>query len=88
MIATCKSEEAEPKRLTISVGEAARRLGVGKLAAYDAVHRGEIPVLRIGRKMLVPLVAFEQMLAVQCKQQLLAAELVRRLQQKDGDAAE
>lgn len=34
--------------------DAARALGIGKDAAYDAVHRGEIPVLRFGRRLVVP----------------------------------
>jgi len=66
-------------RLTISVVEAGRRLGVGKNAAYEAARRGEIPIVRIGRRMIVP-ITFEAMLAVQSKQQIVASELVRRLQ--------
>jgi excisionase family DNA binding protein len=68
------------ERLTISVVEAGQRLGVGKQAAYDAAHRGEIPIVRVGRRLLVPVAAFEAMLAVKSKQQIVAAELVRRLQ--------
>ena len=48
--------------VTMSVPEAGRRLGIGRNAAYDAAARGEIPMIRIGRRMLVPKVAFEQML--------------------------
>ena len=67
-------------RLTISVTEAGRRLGVGKNSAYEAARRGEIPSIRVGRRLLVPIAAFEAMLVVQSKQQIAAAELVRRLQ--------
>ena len=49
--------------LTISVPEAGRRLGLGKNASYEAARRGELPVLRFGRKLRVPLVAFERLLA-------------------------
>jgi excisionase family DNA binding protein len=73
----------EPGGLTITVREAARRLGVGKNCAYDAARRGDIPVIRIGRRIVVPLAAFEAMMTVQSKQQVLAAELVRRLQKQD-----
>ena len=38
------------------------RLGVGKNAAYDAAARGEIPMIRIGRLMRVPIAAFDRML--------------------------
>ena len=41
-------------RLTITVAEAARLLGIGRSAAYVAVHRGEIPHVRYGRLYLVP----------------------------------
>jgi len=39
---------------TISVPEAGQLLGLGRYAAYDAVKRGEIPVLRFGRRLVVP----------------------------------
>jgi excisionase family DNA binding protein len=48
--------------LTISVPEAGRRLGLGKNASYEAARRGELPVLRFGRKLRVPLVALERLL--------------------------
>ena len=49
--------------LTISVPEAGRRLGLGKNASYEAARRGELPVLRFGRKLRVPLLALERLLA-------------------------
>lgn len=43
------------KEPTIDVPRAARLLGVtGRATAYDAAHRGEIPFIRVGRKMRVP----------------------------------
>ncbi len=52
---------------TLTVPEAGRLyFGLGRAASYNAAHRGEIPVIRIGKKMLVPIVALEQMLA-DCK---------------------
>jgi excisionase family DNA binding protein len=74
--------QSETKPLTISVVEAGKRLGLGKQASYDAAHRGELPVLRVGRRLLVPLAAFEAMLGVKSKQEIVAAELVRRLQKE------
>jgi excisionase family DNA binding protein len=52
-----------PERETLSVIEAGRRLGLGKDAAYRAAKSGELPVLRIGRRMLVPRRALDRMLA-------------------------
>ena len=57
--------------------------GWGKTRSYEAAHRGEIPVIRIGRRLLVPIAAFEAMLAVKSKQEIVAAELVRRLQRDE-----
>jgi excisionase family DNA binding protein len=42
------------ERLTLSVPETARLLGVGRDKAYEMAHTGRIPVLRIGRRLLVP----------------------------------
>ena len=56
------SEQTKVKA-TITVTEAAKRLGIGRNQAYGAAARGEIPVIRIGKKrLLVPLAAFERML--------------------------
>jgi excisionase family DNA binding protein len=52
-----------PERETLSVVEAGRRLGLGKDAAYRAARSGELPVLRIGRRLLVPKARFERLLA-------------------------
>lgn len=56
--ASCKD------RQTVTVAEAAAALGIGKNQAYAAAHRGEIPAIRIGRRLLVPRAALEQMLAL------------------------
>lgn len=49
-------------RLTISVSEAAKRLGIGRNQAYEAARVGELPAIKIGRRLLVPVAAFERML--------------------------
>ncbi|WP_035769772.1 helix-turn-helix domain-containing protein [Arthrobacter castelli] len=41
-------------RPTCKVDDAATVLSIGRRQAYDAVHRGEIPSLRIGNRILVP----------------------------------
>ena len=49
--------------LTISVPEAGEKyFGLCRNAAYDAAARGEIPTIRIGRLLRVPVRALEQML--------------------------
>jgi excisionase family DNA binding protein len=43
-----------PTRLTWTVEEAAMALGISRAFAYDAVRRGEIPAIKIGRRILIP----------------------------------
>jgi len=48
---------------TLSVPDAGRRyFGLGKNASYDAARRGQLPVIRIGARMRVPVIALEMML--------------------------
>lgn len=51
------------ERKTMTIDEVATVLGVNRKSAYDAAHRGEIPVVKIGARLLVPREAFEKMLA-------------------------
>ena len=51
------------ERLTLTVEEAGTLLGISRAFAYEAVNRGDIPSIRIGRRILVPKVALERMLA-------------------------
>lgn len=41
-------------RATITVPEAGQLLSIGRDAAYAAAERGELPVLRLGRRLVVP----------------------------------
>jgi len=41
-------------RLVFTVEEAAQLLGISRSFAYEAVQRGDIPSMRIGRRILVP----------------------------------
>jgi hypothetical protein len=48
---------------TISVPEAGRRyFELGKNASYEAARRGELPVIKIGSRLRVPVIALERML--------------------------
>lgn len=51
------------ERPTLSVEEAGEILGLSKDSAYKAVARGEIPALRIGRRLRVPTERLRQLLA-------------------------
>jgi excisionase family DNA binding protein len=49
-------------RQTVSVPEAARILGVSRAHAYELVARNELPAVRLGRRILVPLHVIEALL--------------------------
>ena len=53
----------EVQRLTLTIEETAKLLGIGRQLAYDRVKTGEIPVIKIGRRLLVPRSALEKLLA-------------------------
>jgi hypothetical protein len=51
------------ERKTISVPEAGREyFDLSRNASYEAARRGEIPTIRIGRILRVPVVALERKL--------------------------
>jgi len=41
-------------KLTLTVKEAAKLLGIGRNLAYEMARRGELPALRFGRRILIP----------------------------------
>lgn len=49
-------------RATLTVTEAAEVLRIGRSAAYEAVRAGQLPSIRIGRRVLVPVHALLAML--------------------------
>ncbi len=50
-------------RLTYTVEEAADLMGLSRSGVYRGVRRGEIPCIRIGRRLLVPKNALETFVA-------------------------
>jgi hypothetical protein len=49
-------------RSTFNVTETAEILGLSTWAAWQAVNKGDIPVIRIGRRTIVPRHALERLL--------------------------
>ncbi len=47
---------------TIAVPRAARLLGISRVSAYKAVERGELPAIRLGRRVLVLRRALDRLL--------------------------
>lgn len=54
---------------TISVERAGELLGVSRRAAYRAVDAGQLPVIRVGRRLLVPTAKLLDLLGVAGAQQ-------------------
>ena len=50
-------------RLCLSVPEAAALLGISRNLAYEMAKQGQLPVVKFGRRLLVPKVALEKMLS-------------------------
>lgn len=57
--------KALAERATITVEEAAQIIGIGRNQAYNAAATGQLPTLRIGRRILVPTAKLFDMLGGQ-----------------------
>ena len=51
----------ENKRLVLTVTEAAAALGISRTHAYELIARGELPSLRLGRRIVVPRRSLERL---------------------------
>ena len=50
------------ERLTYTVEEAATLLGISRSLAYEAARTGDLPTIRIGRRILVPAAALQRLI--------------------------
>ena len=50
------------KKMVFTVKETAEILKIGRGTCYDAVRRGEISAIHIGRRLLVPRLSLETLL--------------------------
>ena len=57
-----RGSDGERERLTLTVEEAARLLGISRAFAYELIARDELPSLRFGRRVVVPRKALERLL--------------------------
>lgn len=56
-------DRQSPNEPTVyTVCEVARILRLGKISVYQAIEKGEIPCIRIGRRILIPRHALERLL--------------------------
>lgn len=49
-------------RPTLTVEEAGHYLNIARASAYAAARRGDIPTIRVGRRLLVPTASLRRML--------------------------
>ena len=52
----------QSEKLTYSVPEVAKLLGLSRASTYEAVKTGQIPSISFGKRIFIPRVALEQML--------------------------
>jgi excisionase family DNA binding protein len=50
------------ERLALSVEDAAGLLGISRTLAYEAIARGELPSVRLGKRIVVPRRALDELL--------------------------
>jgi excisionase family DNA binding protein len=60
-------DEIRQLPLVLSVEEAGRLLDMRRSAAYAAAERGEIPVIRFGRRLVVPTARLLNLLGLEGK---------------------
>jgi excisionase family DNA binding protein len=66
VVNTTSGDAAVPNDLnavTYRIEEAAKLLGIGRNTAYEAAKTGQLPTVRIGKRLLVPKVALEKLLS-------------------------
>lgn len=56
-------QPGQSERLALSIEEASIALGISRSLGYELVARGELPAVRLGRRIVVPRVALERLLS-------------------------
>jgi excisionase family DNA binding protein len=49
---------------TVTVEEAGDAIGISRASAYEGVRNGEIPSIRVGRRIVVPTAALRRLLGI------------------------
>ena len=63
--ATKGFDEPGGDRLVYSVAEAGALLGISRAFAYELVARGDLPVIRLGRRRLIPKAALSALIRLE-----------------------
>lgn len=64
MDANERMERGRDVPLLLPVPEAAHLLGIGTTLCWEMIHNGQLPTVRLGRRVLVPRAAIEQVASV------------------------
>jgi excisionase family DNA binding protein len=65
------------ERLVFTVDEAAYLLNISRSLAYELIARGELPALRLGRRIVIPRVTLEELLETALRWRFGSAPEVR-----------
>ncbi|MFC6707544.1 helix-turn-helix domain-containing protein [Flexivirga alba] len=74
-------------RLTVTVPEAAKVLGIGRDNAYRAAADGTLPTLKIGHRLIVPVPKLLEMLGIHASDDPTAQTAPLRLVGRDDPGA-
>ena len=69
-----KGETSATEPLTLTIEETARALGIGRNLAYALAREDRLPVVRLGRRLLVSRTALEHMLRWSNRNELAARD--------------
>jgi excisionase family DNA binding protein len=62
IISSASVAVGKQEKLTLTVTEASKLLGLSRASAYEAVRMGQIPSIRMGSRILIPKIALVEML--------------------------
>lgn len=56
-----KTDSQSDDKLTLTVEEAGKMLGISRATAYQLANQGKLPVIRLGRRLLISKAGLERM---------------------------
>jgi excisionase family DNA binding protein len=59
---TIEATDAPTPCRTMSVSQAARILGISRTTAYECVRSGDLPAVKLGRRIVIPTQAIDDLL--------------------------
>ena len=50
-------------KMVLTVSEVSKKLGLSRNSTYEGLRRGEIPYIRVGKRLLIPKAALDNLLS-------------------------